>query len=425
MAEQLPDPLVPAEVDLTDFRFMPLEVARLLDSEIMSLENAEAFRAGVASWCKGWHQVPAASLPADDAALCKTLGYGRELKAWGKLRKAGALRGWVMCSDGRLYHPIVAEKALEAWLEKLAQRLSSGAGNAKRWGVDFDPSLINEQIAIAREYLTRLNPQSKALTKRKPPAIPTANAPELPINDVRESHPQSHRDNVRDSRRDRNRQGQGQRESKPGIEESSAGGLHAHTRDKASPPADGDDPGISQAVSAIRRSVTEAFERWFDLPDRPLTPADEELLADWIDAGTARGLKPAEAADAAAAEVQRQFKRLADRDSGPPRSLRAVLDADVRSAIANARPGRGATGGGSRLPEPPAPYAGHLTALEFSSWVAPCRVAERDGVVTVEAPTRYVHDWIIANLTDKLRTAWGARTVEVSLAKPVQAEGVQ
>ncbi|NUB12531.1 hypothetical protein GAY28_07290 [Azospirillum brasilense] len=192
------------------------------------------------------------------------------------------------------------------------------------------------------------------------------------------------------------------------------------------PAAVGNAPGSPGGASAPRRSVTEACERWFDLPDRPLTPADEELLADWTDAGTARGLKPAESADAAAAEVQRQFKRLADRDGGPPRSLRAILDADVRSAIANTRPGRGASGGGSRLPEPPAPYVGHLTALEFSSWIAPCRVAECDGVVTVEAPTRYVHDWIVANLTDKLRTAWGARSVEVSVvAKPAQAGGVR
>lgn len=431
MTENLPHPLVPAEVDLTDFRFMPLEVARLLDSEIMALENAEAFRAGVASWCKGWHQIPAASLPTDDAVLCKTLGYGRDLKTWGKLRKAGALRGWVLCSDGRMYHPIVAEKALEAWLEKLAQRLSSGSGNAKRWGVEFDPRQINEQIATAREYLARLNPQSKALTKRKPPATASAIPPDddrdISTNGVRESLQESRRDDDRESRRDRKRQGQGQGqgESKPGIVESSAGGLRAHTRDEPSPPADGDDPGVSQAVSAIRRSVTEAFERWFDLPDRPLTPADEELLADWIDAGTARGLKPAEAADAAAAEVQRQFKRLADRDGGPPRSLRAILDADVRSAIANTRPGRGASGGGSRPPDPPAPYAGHLTSLEFSSWVAQCRVAECDGVVTVEAPTRYVHDWIVANLTDKLRTAWGAQSVEVNVAKSAQAGGVR
>jgi hypothetical protein len=33
--------------------------------------------------------------------------------------RQGALRGWAKCDDGRLYHPVVAEKANEAWGQKL------------------------------------------------------------------------------------------------------------------------------------------------------------------------------------------------------------------------------------------------------------------------------------------------------------------
>ncbi|OYD82516.1 DnaA N-terminal domain-containing protein [Azospirillum brasilense] len=419
--ESLPAPLVPAEVDLTDFRFMPLEVARLLDSEIMALENAEAFRAGVASWCKGWHQVPAASLASDDTVLCKTLGYGRDLKTWAKLRKAGALRGWVLCSDGRLYHPVVAEKALEAWLEKLAQRLSSGAGNAKRWGVEFDPRQINEQIATAREYLAKLNPQSKALTKRKPPvvsaAIPPDEARDIPPDDVQESAQESRRDDDRESRRDRKRQRQGQgQEESTGTDKSSAGGLRASAREAARPPADGPDPGIPSAVSAVRQGLSDAFERWFDLPDRPLTPADLELVEGWIAAGTERGLTPADAAAAAVEEVQRQFRRLDERGGGVPRSLRAVLDSDVRTAIANARPARTGAAGSSHIAEVPSPYAGHFTPAEFASWVAPCEVVIQGGAATVSAPSRHIRDWVAAHLTDKLRVALGVTELAVELA---------
>lgn len=116
------EPLVPAEVDLRDFPFMPLDVVRLRDSDIAAIPDAEAFRGAVLSWCVSWHQVPAASLPDDDAMLARLLGYGRDVKGWHKLRVAGALRGWVKCSDGRLYHPVVAEKATEAWQKKVAQR---------------------------------------------------------------------------------------------------------------------------------------------------------------------------------------------------------------------------------------------------------------------------------------------------------------
>jgi hypothetical protein len=51
-------------------------------------------------------------------------GYGVRpsgVQHWRKV-KAGALRGFVKCSDGRLYHPLVAQKALTAWEGKLKQR---------------------------------------------------------------------------------------------------------------------------------------------------------------------------------------------------------------------------------------------------------------------------------------------------------------
>lgn len=116
-----PPPLVCPECDLRDFTYMPLDVVRLRDSDLASID-AEAFRAAVLSWCVSWHQSPAASLPDDNAALCRLLGYGRDMRGWIKVREAGALRGYIRCSDGRLYHPVVAEKAMEAWHKKLAQR---------------------------------------------------------------------------------------------------------------------------------------------------------------------------------------------------------------------------------------------------------------------------------------------------------------
>lgn len=97
---------------------MPLDVRRLRDSDMASLESPEACWAAVLLWSASWHQVPAASLPDDDRVLANLAGYGRVVKEWQRVRE-GALRGWVKCDDGRLYHPVVAEKALEAWDSKL------------------------------------------------------------------------------------------------------------------------------------------------------------------------------------------------------------------------------------------------------------------------------------------------------------------
>jgi hypothetical protein len=109
--------MTPADCDLRDFQFMPLDVLRLRDSGISVLCSGDEFRCAVLLWCAAWHQVPAASLPDDDMVLSQFAGFGRVVKEWKKVR-AGALHGWVKCSDGRWYHPVVAEKAREAWLSK-------------------------------------------------------------------------------------------------------------------------------------------------------------------------------------------------------------------------------------------------------------------------------------------------------------------
>lgn len=115
-----PEPLVPSDVDLTDFKFMPLEVARLLDSEwwtMACLTDPRLAMAAVNLWAKAWHQRPAASLPDKDAILA---AWARvPLTVWHEIREA-VMEPWVLCSDGRWYHPVVAEKANAAWEEKLA-----------------------------------------------------------------------------------------------------------------------------------------------------------------------------------------------------------------------------------------------------------------------------------------------------------------
>jgi hypothetical protein len=115
----LPEPLTPADCDLRDFQYMELDVRRLRDSEFAAGASGEAFRAGVLLWCAAWHQIPAASLPDNDIELANLAGYGRVVKEWKKVR-AEALNGFVKCSDGRLYHAVIAEKALAAFKAKEA-----------------------------------------------------------------------------------------------------------------------------------------------------------------------------------------------------------------------------------------------------------------------------------------------------------------
>jgi hypothetical protein len=115
----LPEPPVPADCDLQDFPYMPLQIGRLLDSTFSAKATDAEFRAGMVLWCKAWHQVPAGSLPNDERVLAHLAGFGRDLKAWAKVREM-ALHGFYPAADGRLYHPVVAEQASESWVKKCA-----------------------------------------------------------------------------------------------------------------------------------------------------------------------------------------------------------------------------------------------------------------------------------------------------------------
>lgn len=127
------EPLTPKDLDLRDFPWMPLEVGRLRDSDLVVLASGDAFRAAVLLWCASWHQVPAASLPNDDRLLANLAGYGRDLDGWAAVRN-DAMRGFVECSDGRFYHPVLAEKAIEAESHREKQRKRTEAATAARRG---------------------------------------------------------------------------------------------------------------------------------------------------------------------------------------------------------------------------------------------------------------------------------------------------
>jgi hypothetical protein len=110
------------------------------------LASGDAFRAAVLLWCASWHQVPAASLPTDDRLLANLAGYGRDMAGWAEVR-GDALRGFVECSDGRLYHRVVAEKALEADDQRKAQKERTRKATEARRGGKRDEDRSDQKQA--------------------------------------------------------------------------------------------------------------------------------------------------------------------------------------------------------------------------------------------------------------------------------------
>lgn len=121
MTDQVPAPFVPAEVDLRGYEYMPYYGDRLRDSDLNSRATDAEYRAAHNLWWAAWKQVPAASLPDDEATLCKLADLGRDLRTW-RTVKDRAMHGFELCSDGRYYHRVLAEVALDAWAGRLEHR---------------------------------------------------------------------------------------------------------------------------------------------------------------------------------------------------------------------------------------------------------------------------------------------------------------
>jgi hypothetical protein len=127
----LPPPMTPPDCDLRGFDWMPLFGHRLFGSDLYASATDEEFRAAIRMWWGAWQQCPAASLPNNERALAEAAGYGRDLAGWHRVRDV-ALRGFTLCSDGRLHHPLLAEAALKAHERRRADRERKRTARARQ-----------------------------------------------------------------------------------------------------------------------------------------------------------------------------------------------------------------------------------------------------------------------------------------------------
>lgn len=191
------NPLTPDGCDLREFPFMPLDVVRLRDSDISAISSGDEFRCAVLLWCASWHQVPAASLPDDDIILAQLAGYGRVVKEWKKVRD-GSLRGWVKCSDGRLYHPVVAEKANEAWMRKLERAWNTECARIKKLNQrheltgDSAISFPTIEQYLSADYKPPKAPCVPSMSPGTKPECPDGHGSNVPDMSLGKHHRQGH-----------------------------------------------------------------------------------------------------------------------------------------------------------------------------------------------------------------------------------------
>lgn len=114
MIDDRPPPMTPADSDLRTLAYMPLMVDQLRKSKawLFAKRNPELGFYMINIWTAAWHNLPAGSLEDDDDVLADQAMCPSVIK-WLQVREQ-VLRGWAVCSDNRLYHPVVAARVTDA-----------------------------------------------------------------------------------------------------------------------------------------------------------------------------------------------------------------------------------------------------------------------------------------------------------------------
>jgi len=105
------DPPVPNDLSLRQSYGITINPADYIESGWFSFDSRFVKSIAIDLMVMSWNQVPAGSLPNDAGKLAYMIGERLSKNMVHGL--SDALRDWFLCSDGRLYHPMVAHLALE------------------------------------------------------------------------------------------------------------------------------------------------------------------------------------------------------------------------------------------------------------------------------------------------------------------------
>ena len=130
--------------------------------QMLGQVSAEGFRAAAMLMFGAWQQKPCGTLPKSDEELSQIANYGWSTEGWLQVKEE-ALRGWVVCADGRMHHPGLARIVLEMWLDRVQASIKGAKGNATRWSLDVDEAQARAQLVDAATALKALDPKARAL----------------------------------------------------------------------------------------------------------------------------------------------------------------------------------------------------------------------------------------------------------------------
>lgn len=393
-----PPPLTPADCDLSGFGFMPWDFTRFRQSGLMDA-SAEAIVAAILLYGEAWQSVPAGSLPNDDRALARAAGFGRSVTEWLTV-KDEAMRGFVECSDGRLYHRVVAEKVREAWARKLEQRHRTFCAairkhnerypEDRRTSPSFDqwnamgrpdkPSSVNTRPAPQQGDLAL--PEDERPVRAHAPAPPRTGAETVPKKKPNESNKASRvtggkvtrdtppKSRVQTTPRDRDNKGQGDSKT---IEESPHTPLPSEIAAELCELG-----GVRLTTDKARDNATAEVESWLSQGIAP------DTMRDAVTAFTTKARTPSYSLHRFDGEVRLRHAKRAKPAKGKPPSVRAHDDDD------------------QRIRELRLALRQRCGARTYDSWIKGNAFTLNGGGVIVTCPSQFIADWTETNLKAQL-----------------------
>jgi uncharacterized protein YdaU (DUF1376 family) len=151
-------PLTTVDHNIEGYDGFLLNVQKLMASELWALSSGDEFKAAVGLWCRAWTQKPHGSLPDDNRILAGFSGAGSK---WNKVKDM-ALRGFVKCSDGRLYHETLCDDVVRASEAKSARiKRTEAATQARQKQRNDERDVVPKDNVTTTKIILNLNERKK------------------------------------------------------------------------------------------------------------------------------------------------------------------------------------------------------------------------------------------------------------------------
>ncbi len=163
-AMPLPAPLTPPEANLTKYHFLPLEgiIFTKLEDWIRCKQDHRLAFPTISLMLASWHATPAGSLENKEIILRDAAGC--DAGQWAQV-KDQVMAGWILCSDGRFYHPYVAGKVLTAWNAKLDRAYQTECKRIAKWNERHE--VIKERVPTYEEWIAAGSPSGRRSGRTK------------------------------------------------------------------------------------------------------------------------------------------------------------------------------------------------------------------------------------------------------------------